>query len=66
MAKEKSKSSTKGEQTVLVSFKLSQGLHEKLSAYAETQTDESGLKLSPSLAARRLMLDALKRIHSKK
>jgi hypothetical protein len=65
MAKEKNKS-TKGEQTMLVSFKLSHDLHEKLSAYADKQTDESGLKLSPSLAARRLMLEGLKRLDPKK
>ncbi len=65
MAKEK-KNTAKSEQTVLVSFKLSQDLHEKLGVYADTQTDESGLKLSPSLAARRLMLEGLKRIHPKK
>jgi hypothetical protein len=65
MAKVK-KNSNKGEQTILVSFKLSYDLHEKLSAYADTQTDESGLKLSPSLAARRLMLEGLKHIRLKK
>lgn len=65
MARDK-KNSVKSEQTVLVSFKLSHDLHEKLRAYADNQTDESGLKLSPSLAARRLMLEGLKRLHPKK
>jgi hypothetical protein len=60
------KNSNKSEQTTLVSFKVSYDLYEKLSAYADTQTDESGLKLSPSLAARRLMLEGLKHIRPKK
>lgn len=66
MAKEKNKGRITRDKTVLVSFKLSHELYEQLSLYAKGQTDESGLQLSPSLAARRLMLDALKRIHLKK
>ena len=66
MAKDRSKGSPKRDKTVLVSFKLGQDLYDELSEYAETQTDESGLKLSPSLAARRLMLEGLKRLQSKK
>lgn len=65
MAKNK-KNSTKGDNTALISFKLSHDLHEKLTVYADKQTDESGLKLSPSLAARRLMLEGLKRLDPKK
>ncbi len=62
----KSKVSTKNEEMVLVSFKLGQDLYKQLSAYAETQVDESGKQLSPSLGARRLMLEGLKRTYPKK
>lgn len=62
----KAKGLQRKEKTVLVSFKLSSDLYDQLSSYAGTQTDESGLQLSPSLAARRLMLDALKRLPTKK
>jgi len=66
MAKNKSKGSTKPEKMELVSFKLSASLYEQLRDYARTQTDESGAELSPSLAARRLMLESLKRSSLKK
>lgn len=66
MAKVKTKSAANSEKSELVSFKLSRELYEKLGEYAETQVDEAGLKLSPSQAARRLMLDALKRLPQKK
>lgn len=45
----------------LVSFKLSQEIFRELETYSETQVDEAGILLSPSQAARRLMLEALKR-----
>jgi hypothetical protein len=47
--------------TQLISYKISPELCKKLQKYADTQTDEAGLELSPSLAARRLMLESLKR-----
>jgi len=47
--------------TQLISYKISPELYKKLQKYADTQKDEAGLTLSPSLAARRLMLEALKR-----
>jgi hypothetical protein len=48
--------------TKLVSFKISHDLFKELERYAASQKDEAGLLLSPSLAARRLMLDALKKL----
>ena len=65
MAKVKSKGSKQSGAMELVSFKLSANLYEQLRKYAKTQTDESGAELSPSLAARRLMLESLKRQSSK-
>ena len=62
MAKDKSKK----DELELVSYKLSKKFHRQLKDYAETQTDEAGIDLSPSQAARRLMLEALKRIQQKK
>lgn len=46
----------------LVSFKLSRDLYKQLKEAAEGQTDEAGGNLSPSQMARRLMLQALKKI----
>lgn len=67
MAKVKDrKEPVNSDNTVLISFKVSNELHKLLSDYAETQHDEAGLKLSPSLAARRLMLEALKKNQTKK
>ena len=56
MSKAKSKNNL-----VLVSFKLSAEFFEQLKEYSKDQKDEAGIPLSPSQAARRLMLDALKR-----
>lgn len=50
----------------LVSFKLAKELYKQLEEYSKTQTDEAGIQLSPSQAARRLMLEALKRSQQKK
>lgn len=50
----------KGEnKTELISFKVSTEIFEEVKTYAKSQTDEAGLPLSVSLAARRLMLRAL-------
>ena len=57
MAKEKSTVKTKAK---LVSFKLPEDKYKQLEAYAETARDNVGFRLSPSMAARMLMLDALK------
>jgi hypothetical protein len=47
--------------TVLISFKVSQEIYNQLELYSNTQTDEAGLTLSPSLGARRLMLEGLRK-----
>lgn len=46
---------------MLVSFKLSGELYDKLSRYAKSQTDDSGKELSTGQAARRLMLESLRK-----
>jgi hypothetical protein len=61
MAKEKGRKTPATDEMILVSFKLAKDLHKELEAYADTQAEESGKKLSPSLAARRLMLESLER-----
>ena len=61
MRKEKPKDSL-----ALVSFKLGVDYFEELKTYAKTQKDEAGIPLSPSQAARRLMLEALRRVQQKK
>lgn len=57
----KSRDSRAKDGMMMVSFKLSSELHAKLLRYAKSQTDESGKGLSPGQAARRLMLDGLKK-----
>ncbi len=59
MAKSKNKAGK--DKLALVSFKLGKELFVQLKAYADLQTDEAGIKLSASQAARRLMLEALRR-----
>ena len=54
------------EKLELVSFKLGKEYFELLKEYAKGQKDEAGVTLSPSQAARRLMLDGLKQLRSKK
>jgi hypothetical protein len=56
----------KADNTILISFKISHELLKKLEAYAQTQVDEAGLPLSASLAARRLMLEGLKKLDKEK
>lgn len=51
---------------VLVSFKVSKALYEQLMEYAKSQKDDAGVQLSPSLAARRLMYEGLKKAQQKK
>ena len=51
----------------LVSYRVSEDTFEHLKTYAQTQKDDiTGKELSPSQAARRLLLDALKRLKQKK
>ena len=64
MSKKKTAPAT--DEMELVSFRLGKDLFKDLKVYAANETDESGKALSPSLAARRLMLDALKRHQQKK
>lgn len=49
------------EEMVIVSFKLSPDLYGKLTKYAKSQKDDAGKELSAGQAARRLMLDGLKK-----
>jgi hypothetical protein len=49
------------DRTTVISYKLANEPYEELLRYAKSQTDEMGNELSPSQAARRLMLEALKR-----
>jgi hypothetical protein len=61
----KSKDSDKG--LPLVSYRVSEDTFEHLKKYAQTQRDDiTGKELSPSQAARRILLDALKRLQQKK
>lgn len=60
-----SNSSTK-DKNELVSFKLDKKLYAELSVYAKAQIAETGIEMSDSQAARKLMLEALKRFQSKK
>ena len=46
----------------LVSFKISEELYAKLESYASGQKDEPGFALSPSQAARRMVINALDRL----
>ena len=66
MAKGSEKTGSKKSDLELISFRLSKELFKTLEEYAETQTDEAGVMLSPSIAARRLMLEGLKRFQQKK
>jgi phage gp29-like protein len=50
----------------LVSFKLDKKLYADLAVYAKAQIAETGVEMSESQAARKLMLEALKRFQSKK
>lgn len=52
----------KKEITKVISFKVSNSIYAKLLKYGESQVDDTGVHLSPSMAARRLMLDSLKKI----
>lgn len=63
MASEK-KGKEKADQ--LISFKVTKAVLAELQAYAATQQDDSGLVLTPSLAARRLMKEGLVRIQTQK
>lgn len=54
-------SKKKASDVELIVFKLHIDLFKQLEAYAKTQVDEAGKTLSPALAARRLMLEGLKR-----
>ena len=47
--------------TRLVSFKVSHEIYKQLEKYGADELDEAGLQLSPSLVARRLMLQALRK-----
>lgn len=64
MAKATSNSSTK-DKNELVSFKLDKKLYAELAVYAKAQIAETGVEISESQAARKLMLEALKRFLSK-
>jgi hypothetical protein len=57
----KKKTTSQADSARLVSFKLAKEPYDELEKYAANQNDEMGNALSPSQAARRLMLEALKR-----
>ena len=46
----------------VISFKVSPQLFDEIESYARTQSDEQGNTLTTSQAARRLMLEAMKRL----
>ncbi len=51
----------------MVSFRIAIKYYEQLDAYAKTQhDDESGTPLTPSLAARRLLIAAIEHLPKKK
>lgn len=65
MAKATVKSTTK-DKNELVSFKLDKKLYAELAVYAKAQIAETGVEMSESQAARKLMLEGLKRFQSKR
>lgn len=60
----KNRSDVKGN-TRLISFKVSHDVYRRLEEHAKTQTDDAGITLNPSTAARRLMNKALDALSKK-
>lgn len=52
----------KDEKRDLISFKVAEEIYREIEQYAKNQKDEAGYPLSVSQAARRLMLEALRKL----